>query len=154
MLFMLTPVLTKHSYQSKMSVQFCRGNSGVCDTCGAPYTGGWQNCPSPRNRNSKTRVTFISPPQATPVPKEPSLAKKAWDYCKAVAAWKLAGSPRRSEEEVQRIFAICQACEHFIDEGRPHCGICGCGCGEGSNPMTNKIAMATEVCPDDPPRWT
>jgi hypothetical protein len=85
---------------------------------------------------------------------EPSLSKKAWNYAAAVARWKLAGSPTRTKEEIAELFAICKSCPHFVDDSRPHCGLCGCSCGEGAEPLKNKLAMRTEEsCPDDPPRW-
>lgn len=85
---------------------------------------------------------------------EPGLATLAYNYGTAYKKWKRAGKPRRSAEEIERIHAICQACEHFVAGVRPHCGLCGCTCSEGQNPLLNKLAMATEEqCPDNPPRW-
>lgn len=84
----------------------------------------------------------------------PSLIERATKYSGAVLRWMAAGSPTRSKEEIARIFAICKACEHFVDNDRPHCGLCGCTCSEGTNPILNKLAMGTEEqCPDNPPRW-
>jgi hypothetical protein len=74
-----------------------------------------------------------------------------WNYGMAVTQWIAAGRPRRTTEEIQRLAAICRDCEHYVDDARPHCVKCGCTCGEGENPMTNKIAMATEHCPID--KW-
>lgn len=139
-------------------MQFCRGQTGSCEVCGAPYFGGWQNCPSPRNRNPKMQLTLtapVAPPEQKKTPcSEPGLAQLAYNYGTAYKKWKRAGKPRRSAEEIERIHAICQACEHFVAGVRPHCGLCGCTCSEGQNPLLNKLAMATEEqCPDNPPRW-
>jgi hypothetical protein len=85
--------------------------------------------------------------------KEPSLAKQAWNYGKAVAKWKLAGSPTRTEAEIAERFAICEACEFFSTKTRPHCTICGCTCSETTDGLKSKLAMRTETCPLDPPKW-
>lgn len=86
--------------------------------------------------------------------KTPSLARQAWTYSKAVARWKLAGSPTRTTEEITSILAICQACPHYTQSDRPRCRLCGCSVNNQPNGLANKIAMATEGCPDDPPKWT
>jgi hypothetical protein len=48
-------------------------------------------------------------------------------------------------EEFDRRLAICRGCEQF-DPGPARCRICGC--------WTNqKLGLATEQCPLEPPRW-
>jgi hypothetical protein len=48
-----------------------------------------------------------------------------------------------SAEEADRRAAICAACEHWTGL---KCKLCGC--------LTQpKTALATEQCPDNPPRW-
>lgn len=51
----------------------------------------------------------------------------------------------RSKEEQARFIAICEACDKF-DQAQRRCTLCGC---YGS--LKNRLA--TEHCPDDPPRW-
>lgn len=90
---------------------------------------------------------------------QPGLKQMAYNYAAAVKKWKAAGKPRRSEPEITRIHIICAGdentppCEHFVAGLRPHCGLCGCTCSQGQNPIFNKIAMATESCAADPPKW-
>jgi len=66
-------------------------------------------------------------------------------YAAALAKWAKAGYPVRSQEEVERIAAICKsnACGLYQD-GR--CRWCGCRVNNGRFPITNKIKMATEHC--------
>jgi hypothetical protein len=64
-------------------------------------------------------------------------------YGKALFMWGAAGFPERSDEEVARLLAICQACEHYT-QGR--CRKCGCRV-SNAPALINKIRMATENCP-------
>lgn len=84
----------------------------------------------------------------------PSLSQKVWNYTKAVTRWKLAGSPTRDQAEIDRILSICKACPYYVEDKRPHCNLCGCSCNAQAEGLQNKIAMATESCPLDPPKWT
>lgn len=76
--------------------------------------------------------------------------KLGWNYATALARWVAAGQPRRTESEIKSILAICQACPLYRpnkkDTGKGHCKACGCGLND-KNEVTNKIMMATEVCP-------
>lgn len=73
---------------------------------------------------------------------------------KAVARWVAAGSPGRSQQEIDEVLTICRACDKFTDEGRPRCKLCGCSVNNKPDGLRNKIAMATESCPMKPPKWT
>lgn len=84
---------------------------------------------------------------------EPGVAQQGWTYAKAVARWKSSGSPVRSPERIAEILVICEACPFFIREGRRRCKLCGCSINKQPDGLRNKIAMATESCPDNPPRW-
>ncbi len=77
--------------------------------------------------------------------KEPSLAKRACKWAKAVAKWTAAGQPNRTDEEVNHLFSICKKCEHYSPKGK--CRACGCAIGQGAWAITNKARMATEDCP-------
>ncbi len=67
-------------------------------------------------------------------------------YARAVKRWTEAGKPVRTDEQVEAIFAICQACPH-INEARTKCKLCRCKLNIGKNARFNKIRMATERCP-------
>jgi hypothetical protein len=81
----------------------------------------------------------------------------AWKFCKAIVRWIKAGRPKRTPEEVARLYAeTCAVCKpHFVpckdgDGGR--CQICRCNVsalavGPGLTTPGNKITMATEHCP-------
>ena len=72
-------------------------------------------------------------------------------YKKALAKWKAAGKPVRTDAEVLYILETkCQPCDHFRN-GK--CGLCGCKLNIGKNARFNKIRMATEGCPDSPAKW-
>jgi len=74
----------------------------------------------------------------------PSLLIRGWNFTAAMARWTLAGLPRRSQAEIDERLAICQACP-FLQNN--HCTKCGCACVE-QNRLINKLALATEKCPE------
>jgi hypothetical protein len=74
----------------------------------------------------------------------------------AVAKWIAAGRPTRSQEQIEAILTtICDAkpvpCEHFRNGS---CDLCGCKINANPSALRNKLAMGTESCPLDLPRWT
>jgi len=74
-------------------------------------------------------------------------------YMAAHDRWDAAGRPMRSKEQMEDIFKICKECEHIKwDLLGYKCNICKCRL-HHKREKINKIAMATESCPDDPPRW-
>jgi len=76
---------------------------------------------------------------------EPNLAEKGMHFILALTRWAMAGFPTRSAEEVKRLFAICQKCDHFDGQS---CTICGCNVsGRRGLFIRNKAVMATEYCP-------
>lgn len=88
-------------------------------------------------------------------PIEPTVVTKFVMLCKAVARWKLAGSPVRTQQRVDELLAICEQCPHLARKPKLHCGVCGCPISDRvDQPTKNKLALATESCPLDPPRWT
>lgn len=76
-------------------------------------------------------------------------------YAKAITKWVAAGKPKRSDEDVARILAICQSNEcgkyavNALIGGR--CTVCGCRVNSSQMALANKIRMATEECPQQ--RW-
>lgn len=65
-------------------------------------------------------------------------------YARALARWTAAGMPTREQAEVERLEAVCRACEHYR-KGR--CTKCGCCVSKSRAAWRNKIKMATENCP-------
>ena len=65
-------------------------------------------------------------------------------YVAAIKRWRAAGCPARNDAEVEKMLAICKACEHY-DKG--NCSQCGCRVNDSRWSLTNKIRMATENCP-------
>ena len=67
-------------------------------------------------------------------------------YGQALARWTMAGFPVRSAEAVATIYREhCESC----DQNRGgRCAQCGCHVATSGLPVANKIAMATERCPE------
>ena len=70
--------------------------------------------------------------------------KMAKRWVTALLKWRAAGYPTRTQEEVDRIVAICVKCKHYV-KGR--CKLCGCCVSHSKIPITNKAKLATESCP-------
>lgn len=74
----------------------------------------------------------------------PSIPRMAANYAAAQTRDILAGRPRRSPDECNRILREhCETCAHFRASDR-RCSLCGC-------PVGSKIPMAREHCPID--KW-
>lgn len=71
-------------------------------------------------------------------------------YLQAKARWVAAGCPQPTPEQLAEREATCRTCPSW-NSGRDGCGKCGCGIDGGS--LDEKRRMATEECPDEPPRW-
>lgn len=81
---------------------------------------------------------------------KPSFVRKVRNYRTARRKWIDAGKPERSEEAIAELFSICQACPHYEANA---CNLCGCPV-KREKAHRNKLAWATEGCPDDPPKFT
>ena len=79
---------------------------------------------------------------------QPSRHRRVLSYAKAVAGHVLTGARKRSPEEIARIYeTICKPCSLFNpDTGS--CTICGCCVNKSASALRNKIAMASQHCPD------
>jgi orotate phosphoribosyltransferase len=79
----------------------------------------------------------------------------AHQFARSVTRWMAAGRPTRTPERIAEILA--DHCDKAGDRcpqyqaGR--CNACGCPINNDPTPLTNKLAMATEPCPADPPRF-
>ena len=95
------------------------------------------------------------PKPKTLVVREMTTADRARSLATAVAKWMAAGQPNRTPERVREIFdTICKPCKHFRKHKNPGTGKCGlCTCPVNRKGLVNKLKMATEQCPDDPPKW-
>ena len=91
----------------------------------------------------------------------PTVVRKIRNYSQAVARWRKAGSPTRTEAEVEAIYAdLCCPCTDF-DKDHETCRLCGCRLRPGgklarllrklvgpvANGLMAKIWMKTEHCP-------
>jgi len=106
-----------------------------CRNCGwvkPPRIQGWphRNCPNSPDLSPAAERLGVS-------------LSDVRHYAGALAKWTKAGFPTREQAEVERIEAICKACDKYAD-GR--CKQCGCRVNTGPA-VVNKIKMATENCP-------
>ena len=82
-----------------------------------------------------------------------NISKRLIRYGSAIQRWIAAGRPVRSDERVREIFdTLCRPCTHF-DAKRQTCRLCGCYVRRSGTAFTNKLKMATERCPLNPPKW-
>lgn len=78
----------------------------------------------------------------------PSLITKAGTFAVALGRWAKSGFKVRSAEEAEAVLNICRACPHYAGETgllKVACRVCGCS--------RKKVFLASEHCPDNPPRW-
>lgn len=71
-------------------------------------------------------------------------------YLHELIKWNLYGRPRRSHQDVQNLFNICESCDKFIeyDTEEGECGVCGCSLKRDSNDIHfNKLSWGTTHCP-------
>jgi hypothetical protein len=73
----------------------------------------------------------------------PPLLIRGWNFAWAMTRWVGSGFTMRSHSEIAARLAICQSCEHLVND---HCNLCGCACTETEQVM-NKLAIASEKCP-------
>lgn len=141
-------------------IELCKwepSDSGVkCGVCGA-----WR--PQMVRRvcrlGSPGRIKSDLPREGTPVKKRRevavrhSLFKLAWRYLVAQIRERLvARAGPLPQRVIDQRLAICKACPQY-DEARNRCKLCGCCSGPSQKKWLNKLALASEECPDRPPRW-
>lgn len=109
--------------------------------------------PVSEDKCEKYRQLWLAQAEGRPVPQLPPLAEQVRTFAAALAKWQAAGRPRRTEEEMATLQAICEGCEMHMREEKK-CGLCGCHL--SSTTMTFLLQMAdapgklqarTEKCP-------
>ena len=75
----------------------------------------------------------------------PSLPRRLANFTQAVTAHLVAGMPQASPAEIERRWAICQACELFDGSICTHKS-CGCNV-SNEQKFLNKLAWAEQKCP-------
>lgn len=78
------------------------------------------------------------------------LHRLAWSFTKAWARYWLYGRPATEEHLRAQRLATCKGCEHYKDAG---CVKCGCPVTDRPKWLADKLSMATERCPLNPPKW-
>ncbi len=80
---------------------------------------------------------------------EPTWPEKAKHWTKAIARWIAAGCRVRDPEEQERCRMVCHKCPSKAYEPQQQmCVVCGCGVAQHIFRVMDKVAMATEVCPE------
>lgn len=75
----------------------------------------------------------------------PSLSDMATNFYESMKKWKSSGFKTVTKEVFEQRKTICNECEHWDKKFFGRCKICGC--------FGVKLHLATEKCPDNPPRW-
>jgi hypothetical protein len=78
-------------------------------------------------------------------PAHPSFGSMAMSAVQAAVGFVASGFAIVDQAEQERRLAICRACEHY-DSTQGRCRICGCV-------ASLKARLASQQCPDNPPRW-
>ena len=73
----------------------------------------------------------------------PSLRTQLLTYAIELKKWVKGGGKERTDEEVERIWNICQRCDALNDD---KCMDCGCTVGLDGRPFQNKLKMDTTHC--------
>jgi len=76
----------------------------------------------------------------------PSLPTKVRHYTTAVYNWVKQGGESRTDEEVEELLKICEACSRY-DSAKKACKVCGCKVKSGGRAISNKLKMKSEHCP-------
>lgn len=110
----------------------------------------WEHyCPTCQRAPVKSSADRLSR-QCKGPPTGPPLIEKIGNFATAEAKWMAAGMPTRTPERVQEILVQhCTPCQYFNGE---ICRLCGCPVNRAKN-FRNKLHLATEGCPDKPPKW-
>ncbi len=83
----------------------------------------------------------------------PGILRKGWNYAQAFARWELAGKPVRSQEQIDALYVLCEACPAgLFRDGVCNHSSCGCPINRETQGR-NKLLWATESCPLEPPVW-
>lgn len=106
---------------------------------------------TPRSSMAPAPFAANSPEsQGQPLP----LRRRAANWLAAMARWLAEGLPVCTEEEEDARRGQCWQCEHLIIKNeKAACELCGCCVRGSSKAWLNKLKMATEKCPANPPRW-
>lgn len=75
---------------------------------------------------------------------QPALKKRVASFFLSMGKWVMAGGPVVSDEVLLDRREQCRRCPNW-NAPAARCEVCGCG--------EIKHLLATEQCPDDPPRW-
>jgi len=82
----------------------------------------------------------------------PSIFARVSSWATALGNWMAAGRPVRTDAEVEALATICESCDRY-DPVAQLCKTCGCPAKRDGSAWRNKLRMATESCPLDPPLW-
>lgn len=79
--------------------------------------------------------------------KGPPAFRKVSKFAVAAALHAMRGSPKRTDEEIEKLYEICRTCDRFTEDA---CRLCGCAV-KRKKVYRNKLAWADQHC--DEGRW-
>jgi hypothetical protein len=82
-------------------------------------------------------------PKPKPRPQRVTLLEKAKNFTSATVKHVASGMHRCTDEQIAERFAICQGCEHYVDNA---CAKCGCKVAR-DKAIISKLAWAEQSCP-------
>ncbi len=82
----------------------------------------------------------------------PPIHVRAANYTTAQDRHTAAGRPLASQATIDERLSICVTCPEYNVE-KSACSKCGCNINASRNAWKNKLAMANERCPMNPPKW-
>lgn len=125
--------------EKKHGITDCEiGDDLTCVHCGFKF----------RRQTSRRECPVIRVDQAALVAKRLSWASRLSTYAEALARWFAAGRPRRSQQRIDELLEVCRGCPKYRGGA---CSSCGCRVNASSIGVLNKLAMATESCPES--KW-
>lgn len=111
----------------------------VCQVCGYHH---WSRLAP--ERSNKIRRPCDAAPIERKLIEPPPVHRKLVRWGRAIRRWIRAGCPRRTDDQVAALLAICQRCKFFAAGA---CAKCGCPTKRSRSALRNKLRMATEACP-------
>jgi hypothetical protein len=88
------------------------------------------------------------------VSSEPHQRESLWaQWREAVAQWRAAGKPVRSQAEIDACLEICRQCDRVGQRlGLMYCQVCCCNLKTPMIDQLSKVKMKTETCPEG--KWS
>jgi hypothetical protein len=140
-------VIHRVCLNSSLSTYYTAVSRDTCTRCCKGLPEMPTNSKPPRTTKHGVKpVPTPTPPQAKYI-EAPPLVIRLKTWVEALEQWEAAGSPVRSQSQIDTIYTDhCKPCSFRRKEGNI-CLVCGCRIATYGFAIFNKIKMATEHCP-------